>query len=117
MTRQDFYDDIKRQRPNLLRNLTFPEFCREAYYHPVGDYKRLKQKGYILFKKIYPYFVVDVLEGLDKHIMPSKHYLFLARYCKKPYYISQDKIIFFDEQEAFIFKMCDGNIDNVKEIS
>ena len=49
--------------------------------------------------------------------MPSKHYVFLTRYCKAPYYIGMKSIVFFDEDEALIFKLCDGDIDNVKTVT
>lgn len=113
-SRREYYTQIKDQNPNLLKNLNFSEFCRELYYHPVGEHKRLKQRGFMIFKSTYPHYVVKIIDGPDKSLMPSKHFIFLARYCKSPYYIGSDQIVFFDEQEAFVFKMCDGNIDNVK---
>ena len=98
--------------------INFKDFGPFAYWHPAGDGNRLRLEGLKLFKKYqFPYYTVEVLDGLDKKELPSKHYIFLARYCKNPYYIGTDKIIFLDEEEAFVFKMCDGNIDNVKDIS
>lgn len=96
---------------------TYSQFCRDYFFHPVNESKRLNRNGLTFFRKFYPCYEVDVLEKIEKSQIPTKHYLFLARFCRKPYYIGTNKIVFFDEEEAFLFKMCDGDIDNVSKIA
>ena len=111
-TRKDIYSQLKTQ-------LTFEDFCKSVFWHPVGDHKRLSHDGFIFLKSRLrdQCHEVDVFKKLDKSTMPGKHFIFLARFCRKPYYIGTNKIFFFDEEEAFLFKLCDGDIDNVKEVA
>ncbi len=102
---------------NSDEQMSFEKFCKKNFWHPVGKALRLSDAGMKYLKTHLPCFEVDVVEKLDKSKMPGKHFIFLARYCKRPYYIGTNKIFFFDEEEAFIFKLCDGDIENVKEIS
>ena len=116
-SRDAVYEDIKKQDPESLKDFTFKEFCHAAYFHPVGSAKRLKNHGYMFLRKYYPCHEVEVPITEKRKNIPAKHYLFLARFCRKPYYIGKKKIIFFDEEEGFLFKLCDGDIDNVKTVS
>ena len=70
-----------------------------------------------MLRKHYKHHIVEVLAGSDKREIPAKNYIFLARYCKAPYYIGTDKLVFFDEDEAFLFKLCDGDIENVDQVT
>lgn len=100
--------DEKNQTPfNVWSNTTF--------YHPMGDGLRLSISGLIYLESLTTCYDIESDPGSEPR--PSKHYLFLARFCRKPYYIGLKKITFFDEEEAFLFKLCDGNIDNVQEVS
>ena len=69
-------------------------------------------------EKFLPIYDVEIMdEDHNREIMPSKHFVFLMHYCKAPYYIRKNGIIFLDEDEALIFKLCDGDIDNVKTVT
>ncbi len=118
-TRKEIYDDLKIRDDEEFKDINFNDFCRMMFWHPgtTTSAKRLKSSGLTILKQYYPHFNVEVLDKKPKAEIPAKHYVFLAKYCKKPYYIGTNKIIFFDQEEAFIFKMCDGDIDNVKEVS
>ena len=85
------------------------------FFHPMGDGLRLSHQGVKALTKLDTAHVVDSVSA-DRE-RPSKHYIFLARFCRKPYFIGKSKIIFFDEEEAFLFKLCDGDIDNVQEVA
>ncbi len=108
--RKEIYEESKSK-------LSFEDFCHLYFFHPVGDALRLNHEGFKALKLRLPCYEVDVIEKLDKRKMPGKHFIFLARFCRRPYYIGKNKITFFDEEEAFIFKLCDGDIENVKEVS
>lgn len=108
--RKEVYDQTKSKIP-------FDEFCREYFWHPAGDALRINQIGLQYFRMYIPCHQVDVIKKLDKSKMAGKHFIFLARFCRRPYYIGTNKIFFFDDEEAFLFKLCDGDIDNVKEVA
>lgn len=118
-TRKEIYDDLKIRDNEEFNDINFNDFCRMTFWHPgtITNAKRLKSSGLTILKQYYPHFVVDVFDKKPKAEIPAKHYVFLAKFCKKPYYIGTNRIIFFDQEEAFIFKMCDGDVDNVKEVS
>ena len=97
--------------------MKFDSFCKEFFWHPVGDALRLSNTGLTYLKECIPYFEVEVLDKNNIKSMPGKHFIYLARFCRKPYYIGVREIVFFDEEEAFIFKLCDGDIENVREIA
>ena len=116
-TRKSIYRDLKRKWPNEHMSV-YKEFCRAVFFHPVGSTLRLRHSGFKTLSAYYPHYMVEIMDkDQTRANMPSKHYVFLGRQCKAPYYIGMHEIIFFDEDEAFIFKMCDGDIDNVKTIS
>lgn len=113
-------------RPNRLalykelgtEALTFEDFCRQKFFHPVSDALRLSLAGVqFLEENGLKAHAVDMIKETKKSEIPSKHYIFLAKYCRKPYYIGSNKIYFFDEEEAFLFKMCDGDIENVSQVA
>ena len=96
--------------------MTFKEFNEKIFFTLAGDGIRLSLDGLRFFKsKAHPIHVVDLTEA--RRAFPSKHFIFLARFCRKPYYIGTDNIYFLDEEEAFLFKMCDGDIENVKSVA
>jgi len=109
--RQKYFDLMSSSTFNLRSD----EWMRNVFFHPIGDGLRLSNNGLKLFKTHFPYHTVESKPGPEHRT--SGHYIFLARFCRKPYHIALDTIIFFDEEEAFLFKMCDGDVDNVKEIS
>lgn len=95
----------------------YKTFSASFFFFPAGDKLRLNYEGLEFLKKIFEPFEVEVVDQKSKRQIPSKHYVFLAKFCRKPYYIGNRRIVFFDDEEAFLFKMCDGDIDNVQEIS
>jgi len=97
------------------QKLTYQEWCREVFFHPIGDYMRLNRFGLELFKSHLTHHIVDSVT--DTGVRASKHYIFLSRFCRQPYYIAPSIIVFFDEEEAFLFKLCDGDVDNVAEVA
>lgn len=99
------------------QQLTYDEWIKNVFWFPTGDGMRLKFEGCKLLKKYFPHHIVESIAGDDKP-RTSKHLIFLARFCRQPYYIyGSEHIVFFDEEEAFIFKLCDGDIDNVEEVA
>ena len=108
--RQKYFDSTA-----LGQKFTYDEWKKQVFFHPTGDGLRLSRDGLTIFKRHFPYHVVD--SKSETNGRTSGHYIFLARFCRKPYYIGLKRITFFDEEEAFLFKMCDGDVDNVKEIS
>lgn len=96
-------------------------FCSNLFFHPGGEALRLCNDGVKFLEKYHTSHTIDIIEfqksGTNTSNMPSKHFVFLSRFCRKPYYIGMKKIIFFDEEEAFLFKLCDGDIDNVKTVA
>ncbi len=94
---------------------TYDEWMRVMFFHPIGDGLRLNNYGLVIFKKTFPYHIVDSKPGQEKRT--SGHYIFLARFCRQPYHIGTKTITFFDEEEAFLFKLCDGNVDNVQAVA
>jgi len=113
--RQDVFDAVQSQ---IDLDIDFKKLCAEIYFHPGGDTLRLSFKGLVFLSDYLPSNKVDVLiENQNRKTMPSKHYVFLTRYNKMPYYIGGKYITFFDEDAAFLFKMCDGDIENVKEVT
>ena len=102
----DHYDGV---------GIDYDGWMRQVFFHPRGDGLRLSRDGLTIFKRHFPYYTVESKPVPEQRT--SGHYIFLARFCRKPYHIGLDTITFFDEEEAFLFKMCDGDVDNVKEIS
>lgn len=97
------------------QKFTYNEWILAIFFHPMGDGLRLGGIGLKLFKKHFPYHIVESDPGPEHRT--SGHYLFLAQFCRQPYHIGLKTITFFDEEEAFLFKLCDGNIDNVKDVA
>ena len=115
--RKNIYETLKEAWPNEHMS-TYKEFCAGVFFQPGGKTLRLRSDGVKTLATCYTPHIVEVMDKTKtKKNMPSKHFVFLTRYCKGPYYIATHEIIFFDEDEAFIFKMCDGDIDNVKSVS
>ena len=112
--REKYFEEIGEQ-------LSYNEWARYIFFYPTGDGLRLSIVGQTIMSIHYPSYTVDSKSEFDsvpgREVRKSKHYIFLARFCRKPYYISRDQIIFFDEEEAFLFKLCDGDIDNVQEVA
>lgn len=99
-------------------SLSYQEFCAMIFFQPGGTTLRLKSYGWEILSNHYPSHIVHIVDkSRTRDKMPSKHYVFLTRYCKAPYYIGLTAISFFDEEEAMVFKLCDGDIDNVKKIT
>lgn len=94
----------------------YSNFCMDMFFYPVGDHMRLKKHGCLILEKHFTAHIVNVDSGLDGQQTASKHFIFLARFCRMPYYIGTNRIVFFDEQEAMLFKLCDGDIDNVSKV-
>lgn len=110
--RQEYYE-----KSSPGSSLTYDEWVKDVFWFPVGEEMRLKFDGFKLLKKHFPCHIIDQVAREEKPIK-SKHLIFLARFCRQPYYIyGSDHIAFFDEEEAFIFKLCDGDIDNVEQIA
>lgn len=106
--RQKYYQDFI-AHPEAV---DYKTWCQTVWFYPTGEQLRLNSLGVELFsQKFTPY---TVLVPADRR--KAKHYLFLNRYCKKPYFIEAGKVIFFDEHEAMVFKLCDGDFDNVDEL-
>ncbi len=108
--RLEYYKEIGEES-----RTAFEIWVKATFFHPMGDGIRLHMAGLIYLETLVTCYDIDSDPGSEPR--PSKHYLFLARFCRKPYYIGLKKITFFDEEEAFLFKLCDGNIDNVQEVS
>lgn len=116
-SRNDIYSALKEDYPNEYMS-TYKEFCAAVFFHPGGKALRLRFSGLDTLSKHYPHYDVEILDTTqNRKNMPSKHYVFLTRYCKAPYYIGMNTIVFFDEDEALIFKLCDGDIDNVETVA
>lgn len=116
--RQELYDYITEKYPKHITPKidTFEKFCLYVFWWPNGDFVRITWKGVLVLKKAYTCHEVSSI-NTGEHSSPSKHFLFLSKFCRKPYYIGKDKIIFFDEEEALLFKLCDGDVDNVQQVS
>ena len=116
-SRIDIYNELTEKHPRDYQS-TYKEFCAIVFFHPGGKALRLRSNGLDILSKHYPHYDVEILdETRNRKNMPSKHYVFLTRYCKAPYYIGMNEITFFDEDEALIFKLCDGDIDNVETVT
>ena len=127
-TRANIFQDIKERSPNKLEldkkgEHSFSKFCSKIFFHPGGSALRINNNGLEFLKTYYPHYIIEVNDNINSVAghntkgMPSKHYVFLTRFCRKPYYIGSKKIVFFDEEEAFLFKLCDGDIENVKAVA
>lgn len=115
--RKQIFDEFLSSMNDLSRtNISFHEFCSTYFFHPSSDAIRLNFYGSNILSMSLKCYKVDVV-GQKKSEIPFKHYHYLAKFCRKPYYIGENYIMFFDEEEAFLFKLCDGSIDNVKEVS
>lgn len=113
--RVEIFEEIQ---DKLNKNIDYREFCRSIFFHPGGKSLRLNFYGMNFLAKYLPCHVIEVLnKKQNKKTMPSKHYVFLGKYAKKPYYIGEHTITFFDEDAAFLFKLCDGDISNVKTVT
>lgn len=113
--RQQVFDDVQTQ---VDEELDYKKFCREVFFHPGGESLRLNFKGSIFLSDYLPCHVVDIVDKTQSlKTMPSKHFVFLSKYSKLPYYMGKNSITFFDEDAAFLFKLCDGDIDNVKKVT
>lgn len=108
--RQKYFDSTAKGQKT-----TYDKWMREVFFHPMGDGLRLGNAGLKLFKKHFSYHVVDSNPGPGHRT--SGHYIFLARFCREPYHIGSEAITFFDDEEAFLFKLCDGDVDNVKDVA
>ena len=97
------------------QKFTFDEWMRVTFFHPIGDALRLSNDGLKLFKKHFSYHIVD--SNSENMVRTSGHFIFLARFCRQPYHIGTKTITFFDEEEAFLFKLCDGDVDNVQAVA
>lgn len=115
--RKAIYNYLLRIDPDSFNEIPFEEFCRDCFYHPTGDEKRLRQYGCSLLRNYFPSYYVEWQENIVPEQLPSKHLYWLTKYCKQAYYIGRDKIIFFDEDDALIFKLCDSDMDIVKEVT
>jgi hypothetical protein len=116
--RQRIYDTILESGREPKGNLKdYNTFSSKFFFFPAGDKLRLNYEGLEFMKKIFKPFEVEVIDQKSKRQIPSKHYVYLAKFCRKPYYIGNHRIVFFDDEEAFLFKMCDGDVDVVQEIS
>ena len=116
-TRQQIFDDVRKKSPSYDK-MSFKEFCASIFFHPGGKALRLRANGIAILKDFFPTFDVDIMDKeQSKKNMPSKHFVFLMKYCKAPYYIRNNGVIFLDEEEALIFKLCDGDIANVKNVT
>lgn len=113
--RQKVFQDVQDQHNE---ELDYKKFCREVFFHPGGESLRLNFKGCGFLADYLPCNVVDIVDKTQSiTTMPSKHYVFLSKYSKLPYYMGKHTITFFDEEAAFLFKLCDGDIDNVKKVT
>lgn len=116
-TRKSIHEDFK-EKYNQGDITSYKQFCANVFFQPGGKTLRLNSKGVKILELCYTSHIVEVMDKTQsKKTMPAKHFVFLTRYCKGPYYIGAHQITFFDEDEAFIFKMCDGDIDNVKTVA
>lgn len=108
--RQKYYQSFM-QHPDITN---YQDWCRQIWFHPAGKEIRLSSLGLALFREAQTMHTVRLSE---KDRRKAKHYIFLSKYCKEPYYIDPEKVVFCDEHEAMVFKLCDGDFDNVNEIS
>ena len=114
-SRKSLFEDLQEQHD---LNISFRYFCILYCFHPGGESLRLNHKGIKFLSDFYPCHAIDVVDkNQSKKTMPSKHYVFLGKYCKMPYYIGEHHITVLDEDAAFLFKLCDGDIDNVKTVT
>ena len=109
-TRQDYFTQIASDQKE-----TYDDWCKRMFFHPIGGALRLNGTGVEEFQKFFTGHLVNAIDV--EHQRKSGDYIFLARFCRMPYYIAHTYIMFFDEEEAFLFKLCDGNVDNVKDIA
>lgn len=115
--RKNIFDEfLEIPKDPSFKVINFKEFCSTYFFHPGGDAIRLNYHGLNYLKQFLKCHTVECID-MKKQFMPAKHYVFLAKFCRRPYYIGENYITFFDEEEAFLFKLCDGDIDNVKEVS
>jgi len=106
--RLKYYNEFNPQK-------TYNEWVTDIFVSPIGNSLRLNYYGFLQFKKKYKYYIVNSPSNKDNP-RKSKHILFLTNYCKFPYYIGNNNIMFFDKEEALVFRLCDGDIDNVQKV-
>ncbi len=115
--RTAIFNYLKRIDPEEFTKIPFEEFCRDCFYHPAGDEKRLRQYGYMIFKKYFESYDIEWSDNIVPEQLPSKHLYWLTTECKQLYYIGRDKIVFFDKNDAIIFKLCDGDMDTIEKVT
>lgn len=73
---------------------------------------RLSDNGFDLLSKISKYWVISIQEDFK---IKQKHFLFLEKNIKSPYYFSEKNkiLILFDEKWAMTLKLIDGNLDQM----
>lgn len=112
--REKYYEKSLSVQGDLL---DYDEWIKNVFWFPTGDGMRITFEGYQILSKHFPHYNIESDATAEKP-RTAKHFIFLARFCRQPYYIyGSDYIVFFDEEEAFIFKLCDGDIDNVEEVA
>lgn len=109
-TRQKYYNLFMGDNSDLTDYATW---CKTVWFYPTGAQIRLNSLGLELFSQQLPHHTVLIPEDHRK----AKHYLFLSKYCREPYFIEPGRAVFFDEQEAMVFRLCDGDFDNFDEIN
>lgn len=113
--RKQIYNNILKTHHDKIENISFEEFCRDVFYYPIGNQKRLRHYGYRLLKTIYTSYEVSWGKAQLPSDISSKHVLWLARNCKHLYYVGSNSIVLFDKDEAILFKMCDANLEIISE--
>lgn len=115
MWRKAFWEELRNSYPDspLPELQDYKQFAKKIFFSTSGDGKRVRYD----FWKLFPDF--DRHEVETPYMLkdfPPKFYLFLSKTCERPYYIGNHNIIFVDENEAFTFKLCDGDIDTWRAV-
>ena len=111
--RDQLYRLMERIHPNAVMNMEYNDFCRDFFFCPGGDTKRLRYPGLKFFEVHFDCHEVSWPEKKKPEELSSKHLTWLAKHCKSVYYIGSDKIVLFDSEEALLFQLLDADIDDV----
>lgn len=111
--RKKLYDLMVRIHPNEMALIEYNDFCRDNFFCPGGDTRRLRHYGLKFFSQFFDTY--DVSWESEKVVdqISAKHLSWLVNHCKSLYYVGSKKIVLFDADEAFLFQLLDANIDDV----
>ena len=94
-----------------FHQLTIPELTRLFFMNKRSNKGlKLTETGLQVFSKCLENFTVEFQED---HFMTGYHRLFLDRFLQHPYHYNVKRIVLFDREEAFMFKLTAANLDQL----